>query len=199
LRLGRKVVEVKADQVILAGEKEGDPPVELPADMVVWAAGIRVTDALAHLDGLESNRLNQLVVNKNLQTTCDADIFVLGDCASCVPSPGAKPVPPLAQAAHQEARFLARALRARLEGKALPEFNFHDRGSLVSLGHTQAVGDMVDQTHDRRLLLEGLIARVSYWALYRRHLLTLLGLRRTLLTLMSSWFSGKAQPRVKLH
>ena len=42
---------------------------------------------LASLDGLEVNRLHQLVVTETLQTTRDPDIFAFGDCAAC-PWPG---------------------------------------------------------------------------------------------------------------
>ena len=62
--------------------------------------------------GLETNRLNQLVVRPTLQTTRDDDIFALGDCAAC-PWPGhERPVPPRAQAAHQQASHLAQAAAA---------------------------------------------------------------------------------------
>ena len=35
----------------------------IPADLVVWAAGIQAPAFLADLDGLEVNRANQLLVN----------------------------------------------------------------------------------------------------------------------------------------
>ena len=71
---------------------------------------------LAGLDGLETNRINQLVVEPTLQTTRDPDIFAIGDCAAC-PRPGAStPVPPRAQAAHQEASHMFRQIERRLRG-----------------------------------------------------------------------------------
>ena len=42
---------------------------------------VHVGDALQlSLDGLEVNRLHQLVVTETLQTTRDPDIFAIGDC-----------------------------------------------------------------------------------------------------------------------
>ena len=35
---------------------------------------------LADIDGLETNRINQLVVRPTLQTTRDDDVFAIGDC-----------------------------------------------------------------------------------------------------------------------
>ena len=47
----------------------------LPAELVVWAAGVKAPDFLKDLAGLETNRINQLVVRPTLQTTRDDDIF----------------------------------------------------------------------------------------------------------------------------
>ncbi|HLF23531.1 MAG TPA: NAD(P)/FAD-dependent oxidoreductase, partial [Burkholderiales bacterium] len=64
------------------------------ATLKVWAAGIKAPDFLKDIDGLETNRQNQLVVRRTLQTTRDENIFALGDCSSC-PRPGHdRPVPP---------------------------------------------------------------------------------------------------------
>jgi NADH dehydrogenase len=55
----------------------------LPAELTVWAAGVKAAEFLTRLDGLETNRINQLLVRQTLQTTLDDDIFALGDCAAC--------------------------------------------------------------------------------------------------------------------
>lgn len=193
---GHRVAEVRADRVIVSVDDQNR---ELPADLTAWAAGVSAPEFLSQLDGLETNKIHQLVVTPTLQTTRDPDVFAFGDCASCTPTPGAKPVPPKAQAAHQEARFLAHALAARLEGRPLPSFDYHDRGSLVSLGQSEAVGNVADQGKHRSLLVEGTLARWSYLFLYRRHLATLLGWTRTLLIMLRDWVSGRIHPPVKLH
>ena len=97
---GARVVQVTAEGVHLAGGGF------IPAAQVVWAAGIKAPDFLKDLDGLEVNRINQLVVRPTLQTTRDDHIFAFGDCAAC-PWPGHRhPVPPRAQSAHQQATTL---------------------------------------------------------------------------------------------
>src|SRR6202011_2742277 len=133
-------VSVRAAERVPAGEPGGVPPATagfLPADLVVWAAGIPAPAVLAALDGLEVNRLHQLVVTETLQTTRDPDIFAFGDCAACpwlgAPEEG-RTVPPRAQAAHQQASLLRRSMLARLAGKTLPAYRYRDFGSLVSLG-----------------------------------------------------------------
>ena len=47
---------------------------------MVWAAGIKAPDFLKDIGGLETNRINQLVVEPTLQTTRDPDIYAIGDC-----------------------------------------------------------------------------------------------------------------------
>ena len=55
----------------------------IPSALVVWAAGIKAPDFMRNLDGLEVNRINQLVVKRTLQTTLDDNVFAFGDCAAC--------------------------------------------------------------------------------------------------------------------
>lgn len=196
IRPGHRVSEVRADRVVVA---EGEQSRELEADLTAWAAGIRAPQLLAELDGLETNKLGQLVVTPTLQTSRDPDVFALGDCASCEPAPGTAPVPPTAQAAHQAARLLARSLARRVDGAPLLAFDFRDRGSLVSLGQHEAVGNVAEKEHRGTVLIEGTLARLSYVWLYRRHLATLLGWPRTLLATLRDWLSGRIQPPAKLH
>ena len=107
---GERVVEVTPERVRTASGRE------VPADFTVWAAGIRCAKVLADLDGLEANRLNQLVVDATLQATRDADIFALGDCAAAPWKD--RLVPPRAQAAHQQANHLVKTVARRLRGRA---------------------------------------------------------------------------------
>ncbi|HSW53114.1 MAG TPA: NAD(P)/FAD-dependent oxidoreductase, partial [Sulfuricaulis sp.] len=68
------------------------------AALKVWAAGIKAPEFLHNLAGLETNRINQLVVRPTLQTTRDDNIFAFGDCAACALPDGKGFVPPRAQA-----------------------------------------------------------------------------------------------------
>ena len=105
VRTNARVAEVMADGVKLADGAF------IPSELVVWSAGVKAPNFLAQIDGLETNRINQLVVRPTLQTTRDDDIFALGDCASCARPGYPRPVPPRAQAAHQMADFLFRQIQ----------------------------------------------------------------------------------------
>ena len=170
----------------------------IPARMKVWAAGIKAPDFLHEIGGLETNRLNQLVVRQTLQTTRDDDVFALGDCASC-PRPGHdRPVPPTAQAAHQQASLLVRSLTRKLKGKSLPNFVYRDHGSLVSLSEYSAIGNLMGNLAGD-IRVEGWIARVMYRSLYRMHQAALYGAVRTTLLMIADFLTRPTRPRTKLH
>lgn len=186
------VSEVSADSL-----KTADGEV-IHASLKVWAAGIRAPGFLKDIDGLETNRINQLVVRPTLQTTLDDDIFAFGDCAAC-PQPGSdRNVPPRAQAAHQQASLLAKGLKARLEGKALPTYAYRDYGSLVSLSRFSAVGNLMGNLTGS-VMLEGWLARMFYVSLYRMHQMALYGTFRTLMLMLGSRIGRGTEPRLKLH
>ncbi len=147
----------------------------LPTDLIVWTAGIKGPAWLAGLDGLEVNRLGQLVVEQTLKVTRDEHIFAIGDCAAC-PRPGdERPVPPRAQAAHQQAHLLARSLARRLAGKPLLPFVYKDYGSLISLS-SSTIGNLMGNLL-KSITIEGRIARLAYLSLYKKHQMALHGLR----------------------
>ena len=174
----------------------------LPADLVVWAAGIQAPPWLDGLDGLEVNRAHQLVVDTTLSTTRDPDIFAFGDCAACPWPEANKPgalLPPRAQVAHQQASLLVKTMRARLAGRPLPVFHFHDFGSLVSLGELSAVGNLMGRLLGGSLLIQGLIARWMYESLYKLHQISLHGYVRVALDTIGHFLRRRLTPRVKLH
>ena len=193
LHVGKRVTEVSA-----TGVRTADGAF-LPAELVVWAAGVKAPDFLKELDGLETNRINQLLVRPTLQTTLDDAVFALGDCAAC-PWPGHEgTVPPRAQAAHQQASFMLAQIRRVLGGKPLGEFRYHDAGSLVSLGEHSTVGSLMGGLSRGSMFVEGQFARFIYWLLYRMHLHALHGFWKTVFLTLARMISRTTEPHIKLH
>jgi NADH dehydrogenase len=193
VRTGARVAEVRADGVVLAN---GDL---IPSELVVWSAGVKAPEFLREIDGLETNRINQLVVKDTLQTTRDPDIFAIGDCASC-PQPGSNSaVPPRAQAAHQMASHMVDQVDAILAGRALTPFRYRDFGSLVSLGKYSTVGSLMGFVVGRSMFIEGLFARVMYRSLYKMHEAALHGGPSVLWRSIVSTITQRPTPTVKLH
>jgi NADH dehydrogenase len=173
----------------------------IPSVLVVWAAGIKAPDFLREIDGLETNRINQLIVNRTLQTTLDENIFAFGDCAACpwIGNAG-ESVPPRAQAAHQQASMLIKSVKCRVAGKAeLPEFTYRDYGSLVNLGNYTTVGNLMGSLSGSSLFIEGLFARLMYQSLYKMHLMALHGFWSTALQTLARTITRRAESQVKLH
>ncbi len=193
IKTGSRVVEVTDKGVKL---QNGD---FVPSELVVWAAGVKGPEVLSHLDGLEVSRSGQLVVTDTLQTTRDANIFAFGDCAYLVPKGANAPVPPRAQAAHQEASHLFVELQRRLKGEPLRPFRYRDFGSLVSLGEYSTVGSLMGFIVGKSFFIEGLFARLMYRSLYKMHEMALHGPGKVILDTLSRVITRRTEPVVKLH
>ena len=190
---GERVTRVGPDGVTTAGNRS------VPAELTVWAAGIKAPDFLKDIDGLETTRINQLVVHDTLVTTRDPHVFAFGDCASC-PWPGHdRPVPATAQAAHQQASHLAKMLPRHADGKPLKPWRYRDFGSLISLGEYSTVGTLMGALLRGSLFVEGLFARFMYVMLYRMHLYALHGPAKVILDTLARMITRRTEPRVKLH
>lgn len=173
----------------------------IPSVLVVWAAGIKAPDFLHEIDGLETNRINQLVVNRTLQTSLDENIFAFGDCAAC-PWVGhaGETVPPRAQAAHQQASMLIKTIKCRVAGKKeLPQFTYRDYGSLVNLGSYTTVGNLMGALSGGSLFIEGTFARLMYQSLYKMHLMALHGFWSMALQTLARTITRRTESQVKLH
>jgi NADH dehydrogenase len=175
----------------------------LPAELVVWAAGVKAPEFLKEIGGLETNRINQLLVLPTLQTTRDPHIFAMGDCAACPwpQAPGGQGglVPPRAQAAHQQANHLFQQIQRYLAGKELQPYHYRDFGSLVSLGKFSTVGNMMGGLIGGSIMIEGLFAKMMYLSLYKLHELALHGWVKTTLDTLARLITRRTEPHVKLH
>lgn len=170
----------------------------IPSDIKVWAAGIKAPEFLNQLDGLETNKINQLIVKQTLQTTLDDSIFAFGDCASCPQTNSDKRVPPRAQAAHQQASFLTKSIPNYLTNKPLSDFHFKDYGSLISLSRYETVGNLMGRI-TKSLMVDGLLARMAYLSLYRAHQVSLYGPWRVAMLMFANFLTQTIRPRLKLH
>lgn len=170
----------------------------IPAILKTWAAGIKAPDILKNLDGLEVNNINQLIVKETLQTTQDDSIFALGDCAYCLLKGSDRPVPPRAQAAHQQARLLAKNIRAYLQHKPLLNYHYRDHGSLISFSRYETIGNLMGRITNS-FIIEGKLARLAYLSLYRSHQISLFGLWRVAILMLANWLTRRIRPRLKLH
>jgi NADH dehydrogenase len=190
-----KVVEVTENSLKMASGKV------IQSTLTVWAAGVKAADFLKTMGGnepLEVNKLNQLMVNSNLQTSRDSSIYAFGDCAACQ-QPDGTWVPPRAQSAYQQAMYLAREMPQLMVGKTAKPFIYTDQGSLVSLAEYSSVGSLMGSLSQGSFFVEGQIAKLMYWALHKQHQLALGGIKKTALITLSEMIDRTHRPRIKLH
>ena len=170
----------------------------IDADLMVWAAGIKAPDFMKEIAGLETNRINQLVVEPTLQTTRDPNIYAIGDCASCPQQSGGF-VPPRAQSAHQMASRCFANIMAQRKGQSLKPYVYKDHGSLVSLSRFSTVGSLMGNLMRGSMMVEGRLARLVYVSLYRMHQIALHGYTKTGLMMLVGGINRVIRPRLKLH
>ncbi|RSZ56624.1 FAD-dependent oxidoreductase [Massilia atriviolacea] len=192
--LGIKVLTDTAVARVDAGAVVDTEGCTYPSAITLWAAGVEAPPLCATL-GLSTNRLRQIAVAPSLQALEDPDVYAIGDCANFV-CPILGKVPPRAQAAHQQALYLAQAL-GQVSPPAAP-FAYRDYGSLVSLGPLAAVG-VLTRSSGQKYAVGGAVARLLYALLYRKHQMALHGVLRMSAQTVADWIRDKLMPSVRLH
>lgn len=197
-------IDVLTNEMICKATKDGFHTKSgkfIAAEIKIWAAGVKAPNWLNGIGGLESSRNNQLVVNSNLQTTRDEKIFVIGDCCSYTPAGETQPIPPRAQAAHQQAQAVFKSLCNLLDGKDLVEFVYKDQGSLINMSDYSTVGSIVGRFMGKQaqFKVEGYFASKAYVSLYRMHQYKLHGFWWVLLMMIADRITRGIRPRLKLH
>ncbi|MGF1696077.1 NAD(P)/FAD-dependent oxidoreductase [Vibrio lamellibrachiae] len=201
LELTKLGVNVRTTTMVTQADKDGlltKDGDKIKAKIMVWAAGIKAPDFIKDIAGLETNRINQLVVTETLQTTRDDSIFAIGDLAQCTQTDGAF-VPPRAQAAHQMSSHVYKNIVAKLANKPLTPYVYKDHGSLVSLSRFSTVGSLMGNLTKGSMMVEGRIARVVYISLYRMHQMALHGAIKTGLMMLVGRINRVLRPNLKLH
>ncbi|WP_426197327.1 NAD(P)/FAD-dependent oxidoreductase [Massilia sp. DWR3-1-1] len=188
-----RVTAIEADHVLDAAGNR------YPADLCVWAAGIRAPEWLSAL-GLPTGRGGQIEVDERLQVKGVPGIYAMGDCAACIDAKGAS-VPPRAQAAHQQAAYLLDCFVRAAKGQPAPAkgYVYTDYGSLVSVGNTTSVGSLMGALQGFNWFVEGMFARMMYVSLHLMHHRAVLGTVRTALLALARFLIRRTAPLVKLH
>ncbi|WDD92068.1 NAD(P)/FAD-dependent oxidoreductase [Burkholderia sp. FERM BP-3421] len=169
-----------------------------PANLMVWAAGVKGADFANGLGGLASTRTNQILIRPTLQAQDDDAVFALGDASSLTPDGAERPLAPTAQVATQQAEFLAKHLPAWLDGRPLPDFAFHDFGSLVSISDYNAFGTLGRFGFFRSAFIKGRFAQLSHAMLYRHHQQALHGFPKATLLWTAERINSWVQPKIRL-
>lgn len=189
---GTKVSEAKKEGFVTA---DGEL---IEADLLVWSAGVKAPDFVTQLGIFETNRANQVLVKKTLQSTTDDHIYVIGDCCGFQQDDGTW-VPPRAQSAHQMATTAANNIIARFRNKPEKGYRYKDYGSLVHLSKYSTVGSLMGALVNSSMFIEGRLAKLVYISLYNMHQFSVHGWFKGMLILLSRKVSNLVGPKLKLH
>lgn len=198
IRLG---VDVRESVRVQSATDEGFVTAEgdlIPADMMIWAAGVKAPDFISRLQVFETTRANQIIVESTLQAKGHGDIYVIGDCCGCQQEDGSW-VPPRAQSAHQMASQVKANMQLALKGKEQKRYVYKDHGSLVNLSRYSTVGSLMGNLTSNSMFIEGRIARAVYISLYRMHQIAIHGWPKALLVILAEKVSKVVRPKMKLH
>ena len=194
--------DVRTGVRVIAADENGfqlETGERVDADLKVWAAGVRASDAIGDSD-LELNRANQILVTPSLLAKGDTAIFAVGDCSSLTPEGSARPLPATAQVANQQALHLVKHLPGWItKGKQIPPFQFQDLGSLVSLSDYNAFGTLGRFGFFRGGFIKGRFAQASHAYLYRRHQVSLHGPARAFMLWLAERINALVQPSIRMN
>ncbi|MEL7536264.1 MAG: NAD(P)/FAD-dependent oxidoreductase [Pseudomonadota bacterium] len=191
VRVGTRVSKVEAKAVITS-ESEA-----IPADISVWAAGVKAPQWIAD-SGFPVDKLGRIEVEPDLGVQGYEGVYALGDCCACKDRDGNE-IPPRAQAAHQMAAIVARNIVAGRKGKDAKPFIYRDFGSLISLSKYSTVGNLMGNLMRGSIFIEGWLARMFYLSLYRMHQTAVHGMFSTFLIMLGDRIYKATRAEVKLH
>jgi NADH dehydrogenase len=139
-RTNARVTNIQEGQVTLLSEGREE---QIATHTVLWAAGVRASSlgkVLADRAGAPLDRAGRVVVQPDLTVPGHPEIHVIGDLASFSHQTG-KPLPGVAPVAMQQGRYVAKAIRNQLAGKATAPFHYFNKGNLATIGRNKAVAE----------------------------------------------------------
>ncbi len=167
---GGRVENIDAEGVIVNGQR-------IHSLNVIWAAGVQSSPAAQWLSA-EADRAGRVKVSKDLSVPECANIYAIGDTVLAEVWNG-KPMPGLAPAAKQSGIFVAKHIRAKIEGaKPQKEFSYQHYGSLATIGRQAAVADF------GKFRMKGVLA---WWFWGMIHVMFLANLQNRI-SVMIEWF-----------
>jgi NADH:ubiquinone reductase (H+-translocating) len=171
VRLGTMVTDVDSTGITVREPNGSSSRIE--ALTKVWAAGVQASPLgrqIADQSGATIDRAGRVQVLPDLTVPGHPEVFVVGDMMSLDNLPG------VAQVAIQGARFAAKRITGRLDGKEpQPRFEYFDKGSMATISRFSAVASI------GRLRFSGFFAWVLWLGV---HLVYIIGFKQRITTLL---------------
>ena len=149
----------------------------IPTKTVIWAAGVKAVPFIAECGG-EVDRGGRILVDENLRVQGSERVFAIGDCSHFQLEGMKRPLATIAPVATQGALVCARNIMHVIRGEALEKFEYHDLGTMATIGRGRAV------VQNGSFKMKGFFAWVAWMFV---HLLRLSG-AHTNITVCLKWF-----------
>lgn len=163
----------------------------IPSKNVIWAAGI-IGNTLNGLPESTITRGNRYVVNRKSNIIGLNNIYALGDVAYMETPKYPKGHPQVASVAIEQAKILANNFKSLLKGRPLIDYEYHDKGSMATIGKRKAVVDLP------KFSFQGRLAWLTWMFI---HLMLILSVKNKLsifVNWMFSYFNNDSTLRVLL-
>ena len=134
LDLNTQVTKVEPQHIVLDYKHQMDT---IPTELVLWTVGTAIASSIQEL-GLSQTEQGRLHTEPTLQLIDHPDLFALGDLADGRDASG-ETVPGTAQAALQQADYVAWNVWASLGDRAQLPFRYTHLGEMLTLGKDTAV------------------------------------------------------------
>jgi NADH dehydrogenase len=135
LRMEEFVTDYDGNELILKSGKI------IKTKTVIWSAGI-IANIIPGIPKEVLGRGNRVKVNRQNRLMNEEAVFVLGDMAFMRTTKYPQGHPQLANVAINQAKLLAKNLRAMQYGKPLKEYEYKDLGAMATFGRNNAVVDL---------------------------------------------------------
>lgn len=166
VRTNSPVSDIRSGQVRIGEEV-------VPAEVVLWAAGVAAS-SLGPALGAPVDKAGRVFVEPDLSLPGHREVFVIGDLATLKDKDG-RPLPGVAPVAMQQGAWVARQIKADLNGKPREAFQYFDKGSLATIGRAAAIAQF------GKIHISGFVAWLSWLFV---HILFLIGFRNRIVVML---------------
>ncbi|WP_256014279.1 NAD(P)/FAD-dependent oxidoreductase [Desertivirga xinjiangensis] len=159
---------------------------EIKTHTLIWSAGVTG----APIPGLRPESMlpgNRIKVDEYNRVAGYENVFAIGDVAAMTSEAYPYGHPQVAQPAIQQGNLLAKNLRRLIHNESLMPFNYHDKGSMATIGRNHAVADL--KVFKKNYSTQGFFAWLIWMFI---HLISIISFRNRLIVLLNwivSYFS----------
>ncbi len=134
----KTVVKSFDGKVITTENKKNNKISTIPADFLIWTAGIKPNHILQNSFNDLSQR-GEIIASATMQSINYPNIFVGGDNAQIINPKNQKPLPKLGQLAVQQGELIAKNILRKEEGKKLKKYRPLFKGFIITCGGRSAI------------------------------------------------------------